>query len=89
MIEIRDVEKRTVARDARQDRFFCREDAFSPLEHLETERTTYVNLVVNYPGTNYLENFVVNYSDLVHDKVHEVVFRSCSRQGSRDSCVLG
>jgi hypothetical protein len=35
------------------------------LEHLETERTTYVNLVVNYPGSNYLENFVVNYSDPV------------------------
>ena len=41
-----------------------------------------VNFVVNRFDPNHLVNLVVNYSDVVHDKVHEVVIRDGSRQFS-------
>ncbi len=47
-----------------------------------------VNFVVNRFDPNHLVNLVVNYSDVVHDKVHEVVIRDGSRQSSRGSFWL-
>ena len=42
-----------------------------------------MNFVVNQVDPNYPVNLVVNYIELVYDKVHEVVVRDGSRQSSR------